>query len=212
MKKLTNFVLALFSIVVAGAMTLGFVGCTSESPLDSSGKLSSPGEVRILQMESGPLTFGADGPEPITVSGLITPKKGGTLVLRQGVYAKDDRKKKDKKHSPRQGIALKLRARPGSVDRAMTVQLTLQNPDIDMEFGPHGAVFNRDLLLNVKAIGLDLTDVNTETLGIYYVNSETGEWEKAEHARLRVKAAIGFIKILKVRIPHFSRYALAWSN
>ena len=55
-------------------------------------------------------------------------------------------------------------------------------------------------------------NANLETLDIYYDNPETGRWEKVRRKKVIVDKDIGLVKIVNARLPHFSRYAVAWSN
>ncbi|MCH7755890.1 hypothetical protein IH970_12310 [candidate division KSB1 bacterium] len=82
----------------------------------------------------------------------------------------------------------------------------------DMEFGPDGTVFANPALLNIIAVNLNLKKVNLETLGIYYDNPETGQWQKIDSENVVVDKEHGFLRIRNAQIPHFSRYAAAWSN
>jgi hypothetical protein len=59
------------------------------------------------------------------------------------------------------------------------VSLTLDDEDfmgdLDIEFGPLGLTFSSPALLSIKADGLDLSNVNTQNLKLYYVNADSGE-------------------------------------
>ena len=81
-----------------------------------------------------------------------------------------------------------------------------------MEFGPPGTVFANPALLNIIAVNLNLKKVNLQTLGIYYDNPETGQWQKIASENVVVDKEHGFLRIRNAQIPHFSRYACAWSN
>ena len=59
---------------------------------------------------------------------------------------------------------------------------------------------------------LNLKKVNPATLAIYYDNTETGQWEKMEAEQVIVNEKYGFLRIVDGQIPHFSRYAVAWSQ
>ena len=90
--------------------------------------------------------------------------------------------------------------------------MTLDDQCVDMEFGPHGTTFLMPVLLNITAVGLDLSEANEETLDLYYDNPDTGQWEKVERENVIITKSTGTLQIVNARIPHFSRYAVAWSN
>ncbi len=82
-----------------------------------------------------------------------------------------------------------------------------------MKFGPAGTVFANPALLNIIGVNLKLKKVNLETLGIYYHNPETGQWQQIDSEyEVIVDKEHGFLRIRDAKIPHFSRYAPAWSN
>ncbi len=83
--------------------------------------------------------------------------------------------------------------------------------DVDAEFQPHGITFSKPAVFNIEAKYVDLTGVNPSTVALYYVN-DNGEWEKMKTEEISVKIDDGIIKIMDAEIPHFSRYAVAWSN
>ncbi len=88
-------------------------------------------------------------------------------------------------------------------------QILLGN--VDVTFTPHGITFSSPALLNIEASGLDLANIPSK-IGCYYDNPDTGQWEKMETGDVIIKQDEGYIKIIDAQIPHFSRYAVAWSN
>jgi len=97
-------------------------------------------------------------------------------------------------------------------DLALTLFDNLTAGDVDVTFQPHGIVFSQPALLNIEVKDADLSSVDENTIGLYYVNQETGQWESMQTYDIIVKKNEGYLKIIDAQIPHFSRYALAWSN
>ena len=54
--------------------------------------------------------------------------------------------------------------------------------------------------------------MNIDKIGCYYDNPEVSEWETMRTYDVIVKEKEGYIKVLDAKIPHFSRYAVAWTN
>ncbi len=82
--------------------------------------------------------------------------------------------------------------------------------DVDASFQPHGITFSKDAELSIEAKNIDLLGVDVSTVGLYYISD--GQWEKMKADKIIVKKDEGYLKIDKAKIPHFSRYAVAWSN
>ncbi len=97
-------------------------------------------------------------------------------------------------------------------DLVLTLFDNLTAGDVDVTFQPHGIVFSQPALLNIEVKDADLSSVDENTIGLYYVNQETGQWESMQTYDITVKKDEGYLKIIDAEIPHFSRYAVAWSN
>ena len=63
----------------------------------------------------------------------------------------------------------------------------------------------------IETKGLNLNNVNTETLAFYYVDSNN-DLIKMPCDDILVDKNAGVIKVLNAKVPHFSRYAIAFSR
>jgi len=100
----------------------------------------------------------------------------------------------------------------GAISRDAVLQMGLDDQSFLMSFGPHGITFSPPALLNIEARNVDLSGVNPETLTLYYLDSKTDEWVEMQTAEIIVNQEEGYLKFVDGQIPHFSRYAVAWSN
>ena len=114
------------------------------------------------------------------------------------------------------GAMVSLEVLPGSVTEDAELSINLDDEDLSgdvfLTFGPHGTVFNPSALLNIEASGLDLSGGDPSTIDIFYDNQDTGEWEPMPKETLIVDQNEGYIKVVNAQLPHFSRYAVAFTN
>ena len=101
---------------------------------------------------------------------------------------------------------------PRAIDANKIVTMTYDDQNFqgftDIVFGPHGTQFSKPALLNVSLQNMDLTGVNPNKVGLYYVN-DNGQWEKMVVESITVEPVTGTVIVLNAQIPHFSRYAVA---
>ncbi len=99
-----------------------------------------------------------------------------------------------------------------SEDAYLTLSMNkgLLNGTIDATFKPHGITFSKDAELSIEAKNIDLSGVDASTVGLYYVSD--GQWVKMQADKIIVKIDEGYLKIDKTKIPHFSRYAVAFGE
>jgi hypothetical protein len=225
MKKTLNTIRNTSKLFIAGlvfaGLTLSFTACSNVPTAPGSEEVAASGMNLIaLGDEATSLS------KLIASSALVTPENGGTLILMNGkgweiedfenvtqafVHdALDSINTLELNQESR--LFIKLDVPPRAVDTDTTIHLEMDDKNIDMEFGPHGLEFNRPAMLTIIATRLNLKDVNTETLNVYYDNPNTGQWEKMEGATIKTDKNHGFLIIQAVQIPHFSRYAVAWSR
>ena len=226
--KTTKTTSIFLTALLAMGLTFNFFACSENSPLTpESQEASQQQDLNILVR--GDALGSHSLKKSFETSAWVTPKRGGTLFIVLGPDdfvehfedrndgegdddEEDDDGFKKANYGTEPGIMVKLRVRRRSVKKRTKLSLTLDDEYVDMQFGPEGLVFKRPALLNIVAIGLDLANANLETLDIYYDNPETGRWEKVRRKKVIVDKDIGLVKIVNARLPHFSRYAVAWSN
>ena len=207
------------------AFSLNFNACTDQSPLSSTGENPfAQDNVQLIDLGDA---FASLSKGELKVSAVITPEDGGQLVLIKGKAFKDQ--EKDFKESgefeivdddsldivgfgKKSGFIVTLTVLPNSVKETTELSLIMDKKSFDMGFGPAGTVFENPALLNIIGVNLNLKKVNLETLGIYYDNPQTGQGQKIASENIVVDKEHGFLRIRDAQIPHFSRYACAWSN
>jgi len=107
------------------------------------------------------------------------------------------------------GPECKLTILPGAIDEDRMLSMSIDDSIFAITFGPHGIIFSEPALLDIHATGLDLSNVDPNTIDIYYDNTDTGTWERMERDTVIVNVMEGDVIVKNARIPHFSRYALS---
>ncbi len=211
--------------ILMTAFALNFNACSEQSPVSSTDESPfAQDNVQIIDLGDA---FASLDKGELKVSAVVTPEDGGQLVLIKGkafeeeqedfeeegeleIFEEDDLDILD--YDEDSGFIVSLQVLPNSVQDTTELSLRMNKKSFDMEFGPPGTVFANPALLNIIAVNLNLEEVNLETLAIYYHNSETGQWEKIDSENVILDTEHGFLRIRDAQIPHFSRYAVAWSN
>ncbi len=195
------------TVVLMTAFAVSFNACNTESPMNTN---TTAGTDNVLQTSNGPvrvLSLGASGStlqKVTSVTEFIRASEGGSVILRH--------------NNPRNRMVaeMSLRILPKTLDSDREISMTLDDEDfvgnMDVVFGAHGTVFSKPAILNIYANGLDFSGVNVEALQIYYYEPATDTWEAMQADFIGADAARGEMKIINAQIPHFSRYAVAWSN
>ncbi|MFQ5674314.1 MAG: hypothetical protein ACE5G1_00330 [bacterium] len=221
----------LLPIVLATALVLNFFGCFEQFPLSPEAEKENPASEQLINIISLNKDLPALTHGSVTVTEWVTPEAGGRLLMQLGdvfatpdslidnidngtdsTYTDSTSDSANGIYGQMAGVKVELEVLPQSVESATELFLKFSDSNMDMEFGPHGLLFNNPALLNITANGLDLTNVNEETLGLYYYDPETAQWQQVESENVIVSQQSGIIQIVNARIPHFSRYAVAWSN
>ena len=222
-KKLSKLAVA---GVLMTAFALNFNACTEQSPLSSTDENPfARDNVQLIDLGDAFISLNKG---EFKVSVVVTPEDGGQLVLIKGKAFKDE--SKDFKESgeidivdedslnivglgKKAGFVVTLTVLPNSVKETTELSLIMDKKRVDMRFGPAGTVFANPALVNIIGVNLKLKKVNLETLGIYFDNPETGQWQKIDSEYdVIVDKEHGFLRIRDAKIQHFSRYACAWSN
>ncbi len=185
-------------------------GSWSKLPRKETRVTNSYGKVEIIEIKLPGFGRFALYPPPsqdmlLETTGYVTYKDGGVLMIEYkgeehnngNVYVKSTFKVYQESIS--EDAELRLGMGEG-----------LLNGDVDANFQPHGITFSGDAELTIEAKNIDLSGVDASTVGLYYVSD--GQWEKMQAANITVNKGEGYLKIDKAKIPHFSRYAVAWSN
>ncbi len=197
--KMVNRLLAasLIRTALAVTLTLGFLACSTESPLTPQNTLESG--LKFVKFPSNRATL----QKIIAASQWIEAAYGGRVKLR---YDADF-------DTLNYEVEISLDIAAGAMSQDAAISLAIDDVDfasyLDVYFEPHGTVFSTPAILNLKVDDLDLSGFDVSTLDIYYDNPETGQWEPMERDTVLVDPARGRVKVVNARLPHFSRYALA---
>jgi len=217
----------LYKLAATGALltafALNFNACSEQSPMSSTDE-SPFAQDNVQIIDLGDAFTSLDKGE---VKAVVTPEDGGQLVLIKGEAFEDEQEDFEEEgeleifeeddldileYDEESGFIVSLQVLPNSVQDTTELSLRMDKRSFNMEFGPPGTVFANPALLNIIAVNLNLKKVNLETLAIYYHNPETGQWEKNDSGDVIVDKEHGFLRVRNAQIPHFSRYAVAWSN
>ncbi len=106
-----------------------------------------------------------------------------------------------------------------SVDESVQISIEFDPSvfygNMNMDYSPHGLIFKQPAILNIEARGLDLSQLSAaaaQQFCVFYINQETGALEEMQADQLFIEIETGTVKVVNARLPHFSRYAIAWSN
>ena len=187
--------------VLMSAFALNFNACSEQSPLDSS--KTGNGKLNFLKIGESVTRLS----KKVSTSEFVTYKDGGELIVEYKGIENDNGAVEAK-------LTLKVFSETISEDAELVMSLDDQVlvGNVDVGFSPHGITFSSPALLTIEAKSLDLSGVNPHLINIYYDNPETGEWELMNSYGVIVKTEDGYVKIIDAELPHFSRYAVAWSN
>jgi len=215
MKAMRN-ITRTFALIVTAGITFNFFGCSGNSPVTPEAGTVSKREMNFIKLGDAITSLNKGS---TTVSSWMTTKDGGHLeIVRGAAFAenhadstiKDDYKTVD--YETVSSLKVNLDVMGCCLREGIELSMTLDGQGVDMEFGPHGTTFLTPVLLNITAVGLDLREVNEETLALYYDNPETGQWEKVVNEGIEILKSSVYLRVLNAELPHFSRYAVAWSN
>ena len=204
MKPLRKMIIPIIAMTLIAGLILNFGGCMNSSPVaPEANSSSSQSGLQFVSLGKGDLSLN----KIIQVSALITVKDGGELILKF--------KPRKKKESVEVKLVLKVFPESISEDTELTLSIddSLLIANVDMTFGPHGITFSKAALLSIDANRLDLAEVESKKdINLYYYNPDTDQWELVTVKKIKVDLNDGKIKVKDAQIPHFSRYAVAWSN
>jgi len=187
---------------VLSCLAIRFVGCEKSQPLGAMTEFAQNGEYSSTQPTFQILSLGDvnNSFEKISSkSKWITVRRGGHIrLLHRG--------------EENLRILTTLSVFPNSISEDAEATLTIDDQDfmgcVDVNFEPEGITFNEPAFLNILASGVDLSCVDPNSLGIYYLNDNTSEWEQMESDGFYVFPNLGKILVINARMYHFSRYAI----
>ncbi len=206
MKGLKRMITSSMAVLLAAGMTLNFGGCSKDSPMSSTADTDKQPHFQILGKKGGRGTGDGEASGPKTYSASYTVRR-----TRNGSY----------KGSGLFNIAgqwgVFAEVRGGSLDsyfaeqgiNQVTITVVMREelvtlPDgrsyynLDFTFGPSGAHFEPEFQLKIDgkyvSTGVDI-----------WLYDENGEALEGRQEFVSDDQIVFYI-------PHFSRYAVAWSN
>lgn len=202
MKSLRKLLVVLIVSAVPAGLILSAGGCTDTPPLAPAKTASGEGGLQFVSLGKGSASL----KKVVQVTEWVSHRDGGQLTLQYIAQ---------RNGNPIQ-VVVTLNVLPHTISQDAQLTLSLDDEalvgNVDLSFAPHGITFSQPALLSIQAKGLDLSMVDPEKIDIYYDNPESGQWEQMERKRVVVKQSQGVIHVVLAEIPHFSRYAVAWSR
>ena len=163
------------------------------------------------------LDLGADAlakrRKPIIISTTVTPKHGGMLTRFL-----DGANRTDERFADMWGkVTLEFPA--WAVDKKVNVSFKLMRGFfmgfVELEYSPHGLVFNRPAILNICGKNLDLSSIDqarVDDIKLYYTSQLDGVWREMNCKEIFIDVENGIFRVIDGKLPHFSRYAVAYSD
>jgi hypothetical protein len=93
---------------------------------------------------------------------------------------------------------------PGAFNGVTEIQKTLDSESAAMIFGPQ-MEFNLPVKCSLRFYGLDLSNVNPETLDFVYIALD-GTFQHCEYDTIEMNAGNGYLMVRNAQLNHFSRY------
>lgn len=192
----TRFLSKFFCFLFCISLLMTFIGCEQNEPLSTDpDNAKSSAQIQFLSIAD--LTNSLK--KETTVYEWIDAERGGIINLE---------------HNGDEGLFIKNKfiIWPYTMSESAEIGISIDDETfegcVDVQFSPHGIVFSQPASLNIYASGLDFDGVNTDELGIYYDNEDTGEWEEMECDEFNVYPDEGKLAVKNAKIPHFSRYGI----
>ena len=184
MKKLLTFLL--FSGLV-------FFGCNQDSEVTSTVNNSSNSQLKLISL---PTPSGGLGVETLkTKTKVINGDDGGTFYAafnyRGGSFG-------------RIRVSSQLLFLPGAFSGVKNIQKTFNSESTLMTLGP-SIQFNIPVKYTLRYLGVDLTNVNPETLDFVYIAPD-GSYHPCEYDSIDMDVERGLLIVRYAELHHFSRY------
>jgi hypothetical protein len=160
-------------------------------PREDDDKLYPPGADSIFVPVNIPTVMSPQ----LRVSKVIDGRIGGALIIDFQYYT-----------SPKDTVTINasLIFPPGSFDGLIEILMVLDNKIGTISFYPH-MVFNIPALLNLKYDGINLSDININSIDFVYQNDD-GLIEQVNYKSIMVLPEQGYLGLIDASLDHFSRY------
>ena len=160
-------------------------------PKEDEDRLYPPGADSIFILVDIPSVMSPQ----LRISKVIDGRIGGDLIIDFEYYT-----------SPKDTITIiaSLIFPPGSFDGLKEISMVMDNKIGTISFYPH-MVFNIPALLNLKYNGINLSDINTNSINFVYQNDD-GLVEQVIYDAIKVLPEVGYLELMNASLEHFSRY------
>ena len=93
---------------------------------------------------------------------------------------------------------------PGSFDGSKEISMVMDNTIGTISFYPH-MVFDIPAQLNLVYTGINLSEVNTNSIDFIFQNDD-GLTEQVNYDAIKVLPEVGYLELINASLEHFSRY------
>jgi hypothetical protein len=132
---------------------------------------------------------------------LITPEDGGDVNVTDTYISTGGKTV---------SIAMTLHFKPGTVDKATEISITLDTQMLMAEFSPSGIQFKQPAMLSATVSGLDLSALPTDAkVDLFYINGMS--FEKMS-GTVTPDPQSGTLVLAGGAIPHFSLYGFGYTK
>ncbi len=191
-----NILRSLTKATLLTGLALSFGGCTENGSLAPQ---DAQVAAKIVQSNRGPIRLlGVDLDSQSLAKTTTFSEKKKIKAKRGGIIEVGDR---------RHGIST-ITFKKNDLPKDMTIEFTWMSGGTfegmlnNLEFGPHGLIFNNPVEVALSYKEADLKGFKEKELRIFYYNEDTGLWEYiGGEVDEKEKQVIAFL-------DHFSRYAL----
>ncbi len=170
-------------------------GCTDSTSLNAELTGEPKQDVRVLAFSNPTMTLA----KKATATQLVRARTGGTVTLAIPGNSKNSATT----------LEAQLMIPPHSLPRDTEITVSSEGQYLDFTFSPGGTRFNPPALLQIDAHGVDLNNVHSEAVSLFYRNEEDGSWEPMKVDFLLLEEGASRVKVSNAQISHFSRYVLA---
>lgn len=182
---------------LAMVMLLSFMGCMQESNI--TGPVNQIEKTQAHTIIMLPAKADINIEDVFSTSQNISGSTGGYLHLVKSYQAASGQMI---------NIDCELTVPANNYSFSNNRDITMQVSDIaGVDFYP-SMTFNQPVILNFTITGMDLTGIDPDNVGFYYVDSN-GNLAPTVNDGVSVDLNSGTMKVVNAELPHFSRWAYA---
>ena len=183
---------------LAAILLLTFVGCMQESNI--TGPVNSIDRTQQKTIIMLPAKADMSIEDLFTTSQNISGNTGGDIHLVQSYLAINGQ-------TVTVDCDLTVPSNNESFQNVRNITMQIGADQATVDFYP-SMTFSQPVILNFRITGLDLSGINPQNVGFYYLDSN-GNLTPTENEGVIVDASTGTLKVINAKLPHFSRWAYA---